>query len=159
MITSIVSLAAAALLLGQASPPPAKPASAPKGAVSDRDLGLSRTSVFDVPEPAAYHPEDSTPGEKPLPKRISTEIPPVVPHGIADFMPITRADNACLACHEVAGPKKKGEATPIPGSHYVDLRRDPARKGEHVSGARWVCVSCHVPRSDAKPLVGSNFRP
>ena len=49
-------------------------------------------------------------------------------------------------------------ATPIPASHYVDLRRG-GQKGERLAGARHVCISCHVPRTDARPLVGSRFRP
>lgn len=127
----------------------------PAHPIRDQDLGLSRTSVFDVPSPPRYQEEASAPGEAPLPKRVNREFPPVIPHGIADFLPITRAANACLDCHGVPGRKKKGEATPIPASHYVDLRRDPDRKGKHIVGTRHVCISCHVPRTDAPALVGS----
>ena len=35
------------------------------------ELGLSRTSVFEVPSPPAYQAEDAAPGEKPLPPRLS----------------------------------------------------------------------------------------
>jgi cytochrome c-type protein NapB len=125
----------------------------------DRELGLSRTSVLDVPSPPAYHAEESARGERPRPRRISTQIPPVIPHGVADLLPITREENACLGCHDVPGPKKKGEPTPIPASHYVGLRREPVKRLEKVYGARWVCNSCHVPRSDARPLVPSRFQP
>jgi nitrate reductase (cytochrome), electron transfer subunit len=132
--------------------PPAKP-------VADRDLGLSRTSVFEAPAPPIFSDEASGPGEKPLPKRINKEYPPVIPHSLADCIPITQSSNLCVDCHGVAGPKKKGEATPIPASHYVDLRRAPDKKGAQVSGARYVCLSCHVPRTDAPPAVGSTYRP
>jgi cytochrome c-type protein NapB len=135
-----------------ASDPPAKP-------VSDRDLGLSRTSVFEAPAPPLYQDEASAPGEQPLPKRINRETPPVIPHSVADCVPITRSSNLCVDCHGVPGPKKKGEATPIPASHYVDLRRAPEAKGKQVAGARYVCISCHVPRTDAPPIVGSTYRP
>jgi nitrate reductase cytochrome c-type subunit len=53
--------------------------------------------------------------------------------------------------------KVKGEATPIPASHYVDLRNAPGKRGETVAGARWSCTACHVPQQDVKPLVGSPF--
>jgi len=127
----------------------------PARTVRDQDLGLSRTSVFAVPSPPLYKDEASAPGEAPLPGRVNPEFPPVIPHGIADFLPITQSANACLDCHAVPGPKRKGEATPIPASHYVDLRRAPDRRGEHVAGTRHVCISCHVPRTDAPPLPGS----
>ena len=134
-------------------------AAPPKQApIPDRHLGLSRTSVFDTPAPAAYHDEASAPGEKALPARINREYPPVIPHGVGDVLPITRDSNLCLDCHAVAGPKKQGEATPIPASHYRDLRRTPETVATRVAGARYVCISCHVPRTDAPPLVGSTYR-
>jgi cytochrome c-type protein NapB len=132
--------------------PPAKP-------LPDRDLGLSRTSVFEVPAPPIFKDEASGPGEKPLPKRINKEYPPVIPHSLADCLPITQSSNLCVDCHGVGGPKKKGEATPIPASHYLDLRRAPDQKGIQVAGARYVCLACHVPRTDAPPAVGSTYRP
>jgi nitrate reductase cytochrome c-type subunit len=135
---------------------PARPASPP---VADRDLGLSRTSVFDTPAPPAYHDEASPPGDRPLPARPSRETPPVVPHAVGDFLPITTAQNMCVDCHLVDGPKKKGDPTPVPASHFFDQRRAPGLKGAKVAGARWVCISCHVSRTDAPSLVGSTFRP
>ena len=146
---------AVVLLLAAA---PARPAERAKGGrrpIADRELGLAKGSVFDVPTPPLYRAEDSTPGEKPLPARPTPVAPPVVPHAVADFLPITGSENACLACHELPGPKKPGEPTPIPPSHRVDLRREPGKTGEKLAGARWVCISCHTPRTDARPLVGS----
>lgn len=143
----LLALVAIAALAG----PPPKP-------IPDRNLGLSRSSVFEVPAPPLFREEASEPGEKPLPKRINREYPPVIPHGTADALPITRESNACVDCHAVPGPKQKGEATPIPASHYVDLRRSPEAKGERIAGARHLCISCHVPRTDAPPAVGSTYR-
>lgn len=121
--------------------------------IKDDTLGLSKASVFTAPAPPAYRDEASAPGEKPRPRRANREAPPVIPHGVADFLPITRAANACVDCHGIRGPKRKGEPTPIPDSHYRDLRRDPDRKGEQIAGTRYICVSCHVPRTDAPPLL------
>src|SRR5512147_1282643 len=112
---SLLSLAA---LLATLS---AHAAAAPRRGTPDKDLGLAKGSVFETPSPPAYHAEASAPGEKPRPPRLSREIPPVIPHGIADFLPITREENGCMACHDILGPKKKGEPTPIPASHRVDL--------------------------------------
>ena len=126
--------------------------------VPDKALGLSRTSVFEVPSPPTFQDEASAPGEKALPPRVNRENPPVIPHGLQDMLPITRGSNLCLDCHGGAGPKKKGDPTPAPASHYVDYRREPGKRGKAIAGTRWVCTACHVPRSDAQPLVGSTFR-
>jgi nitrate reductase cytochrome c-type subunit len=148
-----VTLLLAFALLARAAPPAAATP------VPDRELGLSRTSVFDVPSPPAWKAEASAPGERPPLARPNKEAPPVIPHATADFLPITPTQNLCVDCHAIDGPKKKGEPTPVPASHYVDLRQVPARKGEKVAGARWVCISCHVGRTDAPPAVRSTFRP
>jgi cytochrome c-type protein NapB len=147
-------LAAAALLLAAAALAADK---APP--VKDAQLGLSRTSVFDVPSPPPFKAEEGAPGAGPLPRRLSAEIPPVIPHAVADFLPITRDQNACIDCHELPGPKKPGEPTPLPRSHYADWRHAQGTLLEKHAGGRWICISCHVPRTDAAPLVGSRFRP
>jgi cytochrome c-type protein NapB len=162
-LTAVLAAAGLAALSACAGPrataptvPPVKSA-AP---VKDRDLGLSKTSVFEVPAPPAWKAEDSAPGEKtPPPPRLGTQIPPVVPHGIADLLPITRSSNGCVDCHQIPGPKKAGEPTPLPASHYVDYRNAPDKAGDKVAGARWVCTACHVARTDAPPLVVNRFRP
>ena len=158
----VVPLAALlACAAGRATPaaaPAAPPATAPATGMPDRVLGLSRVSVFDVPAPPPVKQNDSAPGELPVLPRPYALAPPRIPHGIDGFLPITRAQNSCLDCHEVK-EKKKGEPTPIPPSHYRDLRRAPGLVGEKVSGARWVCTACHVPRTEAEPLVESQFRP
>jgi cytochrome c-type protein NapB len=77
---------------------------------------------------------------------------------VADFLPITQKQNACLDCHSVK-EKKQGDPTPIPPSHYTDYRNAPDRVGDQVAGARYVCVSCHAAGTDAPDLVGSRFRP
>lgn len=150
-----VPLLIAACLQAQGTKPaaPAKP-------TPDHTLGLSKDSVFDVPAPPKFKDEDSSPGEKPVLKRINREFPPMIPHGIADALPITRASNMCLDCHDTKATRKAGEPTPIPPSHYVDLRRAPeAKGGDKPAGTRYYCTACHVPQTDAKPLVGSGYRP
>jgi len=161
MRTNVTTTLAIALLLAAvAFPASADDKKGPRaGSVKDTQLGLSKTSVFDVPSPPLYKAEDGAPGEKPLPKRISAEIPPVIPHAIGDFLPITRDANMCIECHEMPGPKRKGEPTPLPRSHYVDWRHDQGRALEKHAGARWMCTACHAPVTDAKPLVVNKFKP
>jgi nitrate reductase (cytochrome), electron transfer subunit len=126
--------------------------------VADTELGLSKGSVFDVPTPPAVKPNVSSPGEGPVLPRPYAIAPPRVPHAVADFLPITGKQNACLDCHAVK-EKKEGEATPIPPSHYTDYRNAPDRVGGQLAGARHVCVSCHAVKTDAPDLVGNRFRP
>jgi len=155
-----MKLAVALLLAALAAPASADEKKAARaGSVKDTQLGLSKGSVFDVPSPPVYQAEDGAPGEKPLSKRISAEIPPVIPHAIGDFLPITRDVNMCIECHELPGPKRKGEPTPLPRSHYVDWRHDQGKVLAKPAGARWVCTACHAPLTDAKPLVVSKFKP
>jgi nitrate reductase cytochrome c-type subunit len=121
-------------------------------ATPDEELGLAKGSVFDVLTPEAVRPETSDPGDKPILPRDFEGSPPRVSHGIADFLPITREDNLCVDCHGIA-EAEEGDPTPIPASHYTDLRRTPDRVDEMVAGARWVCVSCHVALTGAERLV------
>jgi len=152
----VLALTACAASRGPTTATPARPGQP----VRDRDLGLSKTSVFEVPTPPAWKAEDSAPGEKtPPPPRIGPQIPPVIPHGVADLLPITREQCACVDCHAIPDPKKAGEPTPLPASHYVDERNAPGQAGEKVAGARWVCTACHVARTDAPPLVVNGYRP
>jgi cytochrome c-type protein NapB len=129
---------------------------APAKPIPDRDIGLSKTAPAEVAAPPRVKENDSSPGERPVRPRAFPGAPPAVPHGVADLLPITPKANACVDCHAVK-EKKKGEPTPIPASHYVDLRNAPGKQGEQVAGARWICVECHVPQQDVKPLVGSPF--
>jgi len=123
-------------------------------AVPDTQLGLSKTSVFEVVTPPEVVPIDPEPGGNPLFPRYNPEAPPAVTHGIADHLPIARDENVCIECHfEDAG---EGGIPPIPQSHLVDLRRAPETVGTKVAGARYQCISCHVPQTKAPPLVGNN---
>lgn len=147
MILAPLAVALAAVLA--AAPGRGKP-------IPEKDVGLTRTAPMEVAAPPAVKENDSAPGERPVRPRAYPGAPPAVPHGISDFLPITRESNGCVDCHAVA-EKKKGEPTPLPPSHYVDYRNAPAKRGEKVAGARWVCTACHLPQQDVKPLVGSPF--
>lgn len=120
------------------------------------ELGLAKGSVFDVAVPDPVKPDTSDPGDRPSLPREYPGSPARVPHGIDDFLPIGRQDNLCVDCHGIA-EADEGDPTPIPPSHYTDLRRAPDRLGETVAGARWVCTSCHVVLTGAEPLVGNRF--
>ena len=80
----------------------------------------------------------------------------MIPHTVVDFVPITADFNMCIECHALddAG---EGDPTPIPESHYMDLRNDPGTVTNEVVGARYRCVACHAPQTDAAPLVKNSF--
>jgi cytochrome c-type protein NapB len=126
-------------------------------AVSDRDLSLYPGSVFEAPEPRGFRWNDSDPGDNERLPRAYPEAPPRIPHGIADFVPLTRASHACLDCHAAAADD---DGVPrLPASHRTDLRHAPERVGEEPAGARRDCLACHVPVSDAKPLRANAAAP
>ncbi len=130
----------------------------PSAPLTDASLGLAKGSVFDVPTPPAVTANESAPGDRPPLPRPYAGAPPRIPHAVADFLPITQAQNACLICHAVT-EKKTGEPTPIPSSHYTDYRHAPGTVGSEVVGARYVCVACHAVSTEAPNLVENRFRP
>jgi nitrate reductase (cytochrome), electron transfer subunit len=124
--------------------------------VADTELSLYPGSVFTVPDPPGFSWNDSDPGENERLPRPYPLAPPRVPHGIDGFVPITLRANACLDCHALdAG----ADAPELPPSHRTDLRRAPERVESTVAGARWLCLSCHVPTSDARPLRANSASP
>jgi len=124
--------------------------------VPEEAIGLADAKLGELPElaPAPALPAD--PGEAPIQAPAYAGSPPVVPHAVDDFAPITRDENMCLGCHLVED-KVEGEATPIPATHFEDLRNAPGVRGDDVAGARWACLACHVAPTDAAPLVRNVF--
>jgi cytochrome c-type protein NapB len=122
----------------------------------DSLLGLSRASVFAAPAPAPVEGDLGEPGGNPRRPRAWPGQPPQVPHGIRDFLPITRAGNACLDCHTAEDQGEDGPPA-LPASHFTDLRNRPGEKRAEAAGARYVCVSCHAPPTRAAPIVGNRF--
>ena len=123
-----------------------------QAAIPDDQVGLSKESVFDTPTPAPVVQNVSDPGEQPPVPAAFHGAPPVIPHTVVDLVPTTADDNMCIECHalEEAG---EGDPTPIPESHYTDLRNDPGTVTDEVVGARYRCVACHVSQTTAAPLV------
>ena len=120
--------------------------------LSASEFGLSASDVFDTPEPEAAAPDASEPGEGDTIPRAFQGAPPAIPHAIGDFLPITQEENMCLMCHT---DPDMGPVVSEP--HYVDLRNAPGTVRDEIAGARQICVSCHVPLTDAQPLVENRF--
>ena len=133
-----------------------------KKEVDDSELGLSKTSVFATPDPIVPTSKAKSPGENQTMKRYFSGQPPAIPHQVEDYLPITIAENLCLDCHDlqeqIGKERGEGEPTPIPVSHYTDLRRNPNEIKKKLVGARFNCTQCHTPQTDSKLLVANTYR-
>lgn len=129
--------------------------------IKSDSMGLSKTSVFDVPTPKVHHYSATPAGQSHVLPRAYQGAPPQIPHDIADYLPITSDNNMCIACHNQPAlwDKKRvaGSPTPIPRSHYIDFRKAPNKVTDHLIYARYNCNQCHVPQSDGPELVKNTF--
>jgi len=109
----------------------------------------------DVAPSAKQFPDKSPGGEQVLIPRTFTGQPPLVPHTIAKYEPITVEENDCLDCH--ISDELNGRKMPRMGdSHFVKL--DKSGNGKSVVNmARYECTTCHVQQVDAKPLIENEF--
>jgi cytochrome c-type protein NapB len=80
--------------------------------------------------------------------------PPLIPHQIDGYI-INIKHNKCLGCHSWTN-YKQNNATKISQTHFES--RDGAVLA-NVSALRYFCTQCHVPQSDARPLVENTFKP
>ncbi|WP_162046105.1 nitrate reductase cytochrome c-type subunit [Vibrio taketomensis] len=103
--------------------------------------------------------EDTRPADafKDFPKEHEVDSsyvyqPPLIPHAIRNYEVSLNA-NKCLACHSWKNAKEMG-ATKISVTHYVN--REDAVLAD-MSPRRYFCLQCHVPQTDAAPLVGNDF--
>lgn len=88
----------------------------------------------------------------PLPRQF-VQQPPLIPHAIEGYV-INQKFNKCLTCHSWANYKETG-ATKISLTHFSD------REGQdlaNVAARRYFCVQCHVPQTDAAPIVDNDFK-
>ena len=81
------------------------------------------------------------------------EQPPVIPHAIDGYQ-LTLKTNRCLDCHRRQYTEGSG-APMISVTHFMD--RDGQVLAD-VTPRRYFCNACHVPQTDAQPLVPNTFR-
>ena len=132
---------------------------ADNNAIDELNMGLSKTSVFDTPTPVAYAYSDSKPGKNDWLPLAWEGAPPQIPHRVEMYLPVVADDNQCLDCHDVPKfidqPKNTDRSrkskSPMPRDHYANADL------EDVAGARFNCTQCHVPQSNAAPLVESTY--
>lgn len=86
-------------------------------------------------------------------ERNYPEQPPVIPHSIRGYQVDTRV-NQCLDCHSRSAATRAG-APMVSITHFMDRDQQVLAA---VSPGRYFCTQCHVPKTDAQPLVGSDFK-
>ena len=145
--------------------------------VSEESLGLRKTNIYQEDDTTAAKTEyrGAQAGTSTKIKRAFQDAPPMIPHDVTDFLPITRQNNACVGCHAPDIAPAMG-ATPIPPSHYLDMRprhicdgvkfkksidntknETDVKKLTHLSQARFNCSQCHAPQSQGNPSVENLF--
>lgn len=127
--------------------------------VSSEQIGLRKASLENENKVQLVEANFTTlqPGESTRFERSYENAPPLIPHAIEDMLPITKDNNTCVGCHDKSVAADIG-ATPLPATHYYDFRQNK-NTGDLISDSRFNCTQCHVPQSDAKPIVGNTFKP
>jgi len=88
----------------------------------------------------------------PIPRDF-VQQPPLIPHTVQGYS-ITANFNKCMDCHSWTRYKETG-ATKVSLTHFKT--RD-GQELSNISPRRYFCLQCHVPQTDAKPLVANNYR-
>lgn len=120
-------------------------------ALNDSEVGLRKTSVFEVVTPRPFGFDGAGAGKTiaPLP---GSGMPPMIGHTVEEYLPLTARKNECLDCHDkpdrIGKPVASGKARPAPTNHYVNRSGALA-----LAGAQYNCMACHAPQADAQPLV------
>ncbi|MDP1524647.1 MAG: nitrate reductase cytochrome c-type subunit [Rhodocyclaceae bacterium] len=94
-------------------------------------------------------------GQPTLIARTFIGQPPMVPHTIEKYVPLTADENACLECHIT--DELRGQKVPKMGESHLSKTFKRTDGKPAVEMSRFQCDSCHVPQVDAKELVDSKF--
>ena len=129
------------------------------GPVDQTSLGIGADGVFNDPSPSTFDYPTTKAGESDRIARSYHTAPPMIPHTVDEYLPITMETNECMECHDK--PKiqdreyVKGKNLAMPESHYGGFGGSGDK--DEPSGALYTCSQCHAPTSDAKPLVENIF--
>lgn len=147
------------------------------GSISEESLGLRTTDLYTETTTTGDKTNYSTQtaGTSTKIKRDFDGAPPMIPHDVTNFLPITAKSNSCLGCHMPTVAMAMG-ATPIPKSHFTDYRpkylsnsvvqkdkinamqkENVAQPLQDIAKARYSCTLCHAPQSQGKLPIQNNF--
>lgn len=129
--------------------------------IDDTEIGFRTTPVDEEGVTLQDFAYDAAPaGENQVIERAFENAPPMISHDVEGMMEITKDMNMCVTCHapEYATAMK---ATPVPASHLYDTFSGKKGKkvGKAIVDSRYNCNLCHAPMTNAKPLIGNNFKP
>lgn len=123
---------------------------------------VAAQSIGDRPRLSGNTPPTVAMKAPPIPAVVADDVrrsrnypeqPPVIPHSIDGYQ-LTLHTNRCLSCH--ARQFVQGSGAPmISVTHFMD--RDGQVLAD-VGPRRYFCTACHVPQTDAQPLVPNLFR-
>jgi cytochrome c-type protein NapB len=99
------------------------------------------------PEPARQE-RDGGPKD-----RDFVQQPPLIPHTIEGYA-VTTNFNKCMDCHAWSRTRQSG-ATKVSVTHF---RTREGMELDNISPRRYFCTQCHVPQTDARPLVDNTFQ-
>ncbi len=117
--------------------------------------GAEVTAPDRAPEVKAYAGKVPGVGQPNLISRTFVGQPPMVPHTVEQYVPLTMDENACMECHQTE--EIRGQKIPQIGtSHFSPTVKTKTGKPA-LEMSRFQCDSCHVPQVDAKELVDSKF--
>ena len=126
--------------------------------------------ALDQPAASANEPAPRLTGPTPMPKVVPAppmasdsaddkrkkrnypEQPPLIPHSIVGYQ-LDRNYNKCLSCH--SRQYSEGSQAPMISVTHYQTRSGQMQAG--VSARRYFCTQCHVPQSNAQPLVENTF--
>ncbi len=144
LIAGVLALASAA----QAQTAPSAAANAaPSGPVSMDSLRGGVPLDQSIPINPARQERDRAPHE-----RDYVQQPPLIPHTINGYQ-ITKNFNKCMDCHAFNRARASG-ATRVSVTHF---RTREGQELDNISPRRYFCTACHVPQTDARPLVDNTF--
>jgi cytochrome c-type protein NapB len=98
---------------------------------------------------------------QPMPKPVNTDIrqvrnypeqPPLIPHTIEGYQ-IDMNSNKCLSCHSRTAVEVS-QAPMVSITHFMNRENQFLAS---VTPRRYFCNQCHVPQTDARPLVENDF--
>lgn len=88
----------------------------------------------------------------PIPRNYEQQ-PPLIPHSIKGYN-ITQNFNKCMDCH-AWNRVKETKATKVSATHF---RTREGTELANISPRRYFCMQCHIPQTDAKPLVENTYK-
>lgn len=103
--------------------------------------------------PAVHAQLGKKPGSQPKIARTFVGQPPLIPHATENFDEVALEGNQCLECHSAEQYVKKN-APKISDTHFIGPMGEKLADTDH---RRYACQLCHVPQSDAAPLVDNAF--